>query len=424
MKKTTAFILCALLIFSLWGCSSQKAAEPTQGKSVDRLNTDTNGLTPVAGDFDEALLAYIDGCTQGNYMISPLSFRYALGLLVSGAAGETEAQLLSALGVETKEEWTAYCNRFNGFVQAFYEGLAQDTQAHKQWVAQGMADENSQAPFRALRVANSIWKRDDITADFDDAYAQYISQNYDAEYNTFNRSNAVERINQWVSSKTEKMIAELLPQGYNTENLAVVLMNALYYKNTWVNAFDEYLTADGAFTTAAGDAVTKTFMEQTENMLYYDDGTTQIAVLPMEGGVNMALVLGDSNGIAAKLAAADYRQVHVKVPKIDLETSLDGGQLTGFLKEKGVTDAFDSQKADFSAMIDYRVWVDDIMQKTRIKTDETGMEAAAVTAIMMNDCAMPVEPPAEFIADRPFSFFIYADCEDITPILFAGKILN
>ena len=76
-------------------------------------------------------------------------------------------------------------------------------------------------------------------------------------------------------------------------------------------------------------------------------------------------------------------------------------------------------------MIDNSIWVDDIIQKTKIKTDENGVEAAAVTAIMTKNAARPIEDKAiEFVADKPFSFYIYADCDDITATLFAGKVVE
>ena len=68
--------------------------------------------------FDERFLEYLSRTRSGNYMVSPLSFRYALGLLLAGAGGETKAQLLSALGVSSEEEWISYCLDFNGFVRA------------------------------------------------------------------------------------------------------------------------------------------------------------------------------------------------------------------------------------------------------------------------------------------------------------------
>ena len=76
-------------------------------------------------------------------------------------------------------------------------------------------------------------------------------------------------------------------------------------------------------------------------------------------------------------------------------------------------------------MTDHPVYVSDIIQKTRIKLDEEGVEAAAVTALIMPTSA-PVEmnQPAEFIADQPFSFYIYTTCNDTTAILFAGEIVE
>ncbi|MBP5294317.1 MAG: hypothetical protein J6Y95_01205 [Lachnospiraceae bacterium] len=76
-------------------------------------------------------------------------------------------------------------------------------------------------------------------------------------------------------------------------------------------------------------------------------------------------------------------------------------------------------------MIDYPVFVSDIIQKTRIKLDEEGVEAAAVTAIMMNECAaFEPEDPKVFTADEPFSFFIYTTCNDTTAVMFAGEIVE
>ena len=50
----------------------------------------------------------------------------------------------------------------------------------------------------------------------------------------------------------------------------------------------------------------------------------------------------------------------------------------GFLKSRGAGTAF-SNGADFSIMCsDYPLYISDIIQKTKIKIDEEGLEAAAV----------------------------------------------
>ena len=71
--------------------------------------------------------------------------------------------------------------------------------------------------------------------------------------------------------------------------------------------------------------------------------------------------------------------------------------------------------------------MDDIIQKAKIKLDETGIEAAAVTAIMVKDGAVfdPNEPVV-FRADRPFHFFIRtgesAWANESGVVMFAGRL--
>ena len=66
------------------------------------------------------------------------------------------------------------------------------------------------------------------------------------------------------------------------------------------------------------------------------------------------------------------------------------------------------------------LYISDIIHKTYIRVDEEGAEAAAVTAVIMEETAMPVEEPAPIVfnADHPFLFTIY-DTTDGT-MLFTG----
>jgi len=97
--------------------------------------------------------------------------------------------------------------------------------------------------------------------------------------------------------------------------------------------------------------------------------------------------------------------------------------LTKGLKSLGMTDAF-SDKADFSKMVSKeQIYVSDVVQKTFVKVDEEGTEAAAVTAIPMRHSAMPEKPKlVVFRADRPFMFMIRhvpTGC-----ILFMGRVMR
>ncbi len=395
-------------------------------EKMNTNKTESIDSTMSSDSFDEKLLDFLSGKAKGNYMASPLSFRYALGLLVAGANGETKTELLNAFGVSSEEEWIKYCLDFNGFVEYFAEDLNMETEEIKRQIEQGWVSPDTELPFRALRVANSVWKAESISADFTDAYKDSVEKNYAAEYRFFTPANAVAKINEWADIKTEHMINRLLPDDYPTDLLAVVLMNALYFKDSWVNSFEKGATKEDDFRTRDGGTVRKDFMTTEDHFQYYEDEATKLVILPMDGGVSMAFVIGSTDGLADKISAADYEKVIVTIPKIDLETDFSNGEFVDFLRSSGVNLAFDPENADFSAMIDYPVYVSDIIQKTRIKLDEEGVEAAAVTAIMVKATAV-MEPPKEpivFTADEPFSFFIYTTCNDTTAMMFAGEIVE
>ncbi len=420
ITKTIALLCAAAVLLSVLpacGAAPSEAAHDSAGQAEPAVRE--------PGSFDERLLEYLSGNAAGNYMASPLSFRYALGLLLAGAEGETKDELLNALGVSSEEEWAAYCRDFNGVVEFFASDLERDVAEFKEEVGKGWIPADAAQPFRALRVANSVWKADWIREDFKDAYRGSIERDYAGEYRSFTRGNAVEAINEWADIKTEHMIPQLLPEGYPTDQLAVVLMNALYFKDSWLDEFSKHLTKEGDFHARDGRTVKKVFMTKTDDLPYYEDKDTRLVILPMRGGVSMAFVLGSREGIAEKISKAEYEKVSVTIPKMDLETDFSNGEFVGFLKACGVSLAFDADRADFSAMIDQQVFVSDIVQKTRIKLDEEGVEAAAVTAMMAAGAAFsePVEPIV-FTADEPFSFFIYATCNNTPAIMFAGEIVE
>ena len=432
--RLSALILSILMLTAVFtGCSAGQHPDPVPpsgseevwAENMSSKKTETVTSNMDLSDFDERFLTYISGCTDGNYMASPLSFRYALGLLLAGATGDTKAELMNALGVSSEQEWIDFCLDFNGFAEHFAEDLERDIKGVQYDIEQGWLDKDTEMPFRALRVANSVWKAERVKEEFTESYRDSVSSNYAAEYRSFTAENAVEKINEWADIKTEHMIQRLLPDDYDTDSLAVVLMNALYFKDAWQNEFYEYLTKEGDFHTDDGGTTRKEFMTNEDQYRYYEDEDTQLVILPMKGGVYMAFVLGSTDDISGKITNAASAIVNVTNPKIDLETEFSGGEFVDFLMEYGVELAFDPFNADFSSMIDHQVFVSDIIQKTRIKLDEEGVEAAAVTAIMMNDGAyFDPEQPKVFRADRPFTFYIYTTCNGTTAVMFAGEIVE
>jgi serpin B len=106
------------------------------------------------------------------------------------------------------------------------------------------------------------------------------------------------------------------------------------------------------------------------------------------------------------------------MPKFEFESEFS---LVDTLIEMGMPTAF-SGAADFSGMTgNPELAISDVLHKAFVSVDEAGTEAAAATAVIMEETAMP-DQPVELTLDRPFIFLI-RDIET-GAILFVGRVLN
>ncbi|MBO4584418.1 MAG: hypothetical protein J5756_05050 [Clostridia bacterium] len=411
MKKLLACLLiAAMLIPSLAGCG-KGAVEPDPAAAgyVEKPVGKVSGVT--LDKLDEKLLDYIGERQSGNFVISPMSFKYAYGLVLAGAEGNTKRELLDAFKMNNRETLEA-------LLESFYEFADKYDNSKGFHYGEASAEEAEKMRF-ALKIANSVWTHEDSDG-VKDEYKKRIKK-YNAEYFEFS-GNVSKKLNEWVSENTNGMIPKMLPDDYDADVIVMMLVNALYFKGVWEEAFKENNTTKAMFTTASGKEVKKNFMMRSDKMPYYSDDDTQLVILPMQGNTAMAFVLGSTENIAEKLAKAEERNVNLAVPKFKVETSLENGELCDFLKACGVSDAFNGEAADFSGMTDEVLYIDDVIQRAKLTIDENGVEGAAATDIIYLG-AMPDEF-VNFTADRPFSFFVIADAETERYVLFEGKIVE
>jgi serpin B len=120
-----------------------------------------------------------------------------------------------------------------------------------------------------------------------------------------------------------------------------------------------------------------------------------------------------------KFALSHLEQVRVgdfRIPKFEISFGLE---TTDMMKELGVVRPF--LPGGLTKMVDngHDISVSNIFQKSFIKVDEEGTEAAAASAVCLTRC---IPPTLDFVADHPFLFLIR---EDLTgTILFVGQVLN
>jgi serpin B len=352
---------------------------------------------------------------EGNRVISPASVSLALAMVHAGAKGATAEEIALALhqpasGADLGAAAGALLTRWN----------------------------DADAPYE-LAVADRLFG--DAKVPFEKAYLDLTARTFRAPLETMDFRGAPgpsrERINAWVEEQTKDRIKDLLPASGVTSATRLVLVNAIYFKAAWAEAFQEHATQSGPFFTAKGETTAK-MMARTDRFRIAEvpEDKLRVLELPYDGdSMSMVIVLPDARGglaaveksltgerLAGWMSKLTSERVEVKLPKFRIEMP-DPLMLSGILKELGIRKAFDYAQADFTAIApkSEQLEISEAFHKAFIEVNEKGTEAAAATAISMRaGAAMPTEPPKAFVCDHPFGFLIVDKKTDA--ILFMGRV--
>ena len=407
--------LPALLLLPalLAGCAPSAAWSPPAGvtalTTTEELPGDRADFAPqpaadaAIGALGAELLRAVRAPGE-NTLLSPLSITLALSMTANGAAGDTLAELEALLGAEVDA-----LNENAGSLLADYLALEGSTES---------------------AIANSLWMDDSLAAGegfLDRCTAFYRAEVYQADLPTEETRDAV---NDWIGQVTRGMIPRML-QDPPREDAALLLVNALYMKNTWEEEFDANDTHPRTFTAADGTETELDFLHNGVRreryfaaedaagvVLPYDDGRLGfIAVLP-DGELDPWLEGLDGETFSQLLAAAEETEVVLRLPKFEAEW---GGSPTDALRALGLDTAFDPAKADFSPMgtaDGMPLFLASVDHRAKIEVTEEGTEAAAATVVTMPAGAESPKDRVELTFDRPFCYAI-VDLERGVP-LFLG----
>ena len=350
-----------------------------------------------------------------NYMISPASLKIAMAMAANGAKGETQAEMLQALGID-------------------------DLDIFNKNIKETISDYNN-AQILRLKIANSLWQNTDFP---DSAYkASFINtlqKYYNAEFSTVNNSNMLKQINGWVSDKTNGKIKEIIGENaVNNIEYQNILLNAVYFKGAWQDDFSPHATQKDIFKNCGGTQTETDFMNKTAHMAYGSVNGVQAVKLPYRNytynpetksvetdknlDVSMYVLLADSNiqnpEQVLNSIKFDRQYVRLSLPKFKIEYSED---MIPVFSKMGVNKAFSFDDADLSATLENSKGkaITHILHKTYISVDEKGTEAAAVTGIGAGASSAPPPKPVIMKADHPFTFIIRDDVSG--NILFMGQI--
>ena len=358
----------------------------------------------IASNNDFAFNLFRKARGEESKVLSPLSITYALGMLNNGAAGQTQQEINQTLGFGE-----AGADAINAFCQKMLKEA-----------------ETLDAKTKSF-IANTIFVNEGLGYHLQDGFIQKANDYYSAQPQNrdFKDGETMDVINQWASDHTMGMIPEVLNEQSFNPGAVSYLLNALYFKGAWSSPFDMAETKDESF--GGGDAVpmmhkTGAEFEYTENDLYqavnlpYSNGAYRMSVFLPREGKSVGDVLDALSGSNWQVNGS-FHEVDLKLPRFETETNQD---LVDIMSALGMPTAF-TYDADFPYFCNVPVFIGQMFQVAKIKLDEEGTEAAAVTVIGMVETAEPDEP-VNFHATRPF---LYVISEQSTgTIFFIGQYLG
>ena len=327
-----------------------------------------------------------------NAAFSPVSLWAALAMLAPCAQGDSQNQLLSALGVAGQRELTDQVSRL-------WKGL---------YTNDGVS---------SLILSNSVWLNDAQEGTYVQETLDTLGRDYFAGVYTtpMGTAGADQAITDWVAKETNGLIGGDGPVVDTAPDTLLLLASSLYYKAAWILPFDASQTQADDFTTASGETVSVDFMHTSQDCSFLRRENYQAAaletqlgemffVLPEEGTAPEELLSDTSflSSLSSGAADVQYGTVEWSVPKFDLSADLD---LMSTLKSLGITDLLNPDQADLSGLTALDAFLTQAQQMTRVSVDEEGVEAAAVT-ILAPGAGAPPEETCVMNLNRPFLFVL------------------
>lgn len=335
-----------------------------------------------------------------NYVFSPVSMAFDLGMVANGASENDQKSILGLLGANGYG-----MARLNDVMGKFHDKF------------------NISDSACVLSTENSVWCEKSVK--LNKLFVRICKKVYRAPvfYEDLSTVRTMEKINAWTSEKTNGMIPCLLTEPMKSST-GMALVNTTYVKGEWCHGFDKSRTRQRVFHNSDGTRGNCMMMTAVNMDLACYDCESFLAVrMELDNGrLAMTFVLPDEKHSVRDVCGqmghdffsrwneiSDVREfASVMIPVWDVEYGLD---LKNVLP------------ADISAgMADGGPVISGIYQKARVRVDESGAEAAAAT-ISMIDYAPSDEMLAQrrkIVLDRPFMYFM-TDV-DTGVILFAGEI--
>ncbi|TAE03662.1 MAG: serpin family protein, partial [Bacteroidetes bacterium] len=286
-------------------------------------------------DFYQAVLAGKDK----NLFASPYSVSTAFAMMQAGASGVTLEELNKTLY------------------------FTQETDFHEKYAQHQKALQDKLPPTLSLEIANALWIKKECT--FLPTYYDLMQKHYKAKIENLDFNNPKQTcdiINQWTSEKTHGKIPFIVSEDLITDDLRLIITNAIYFKSAWKKSFNVEDTEIRPFYTFRKDTLRVPFMHASGSYKYYSNQHLQMIELPYTNeAVSMLILLPKSAKKFEKVEQLFTHQnyeswakqmtmkhnIQLYLPKFKIENNFN---LNDNLQQMGIKKAF-TVEAEFGKII-------------------------------------------------------------------------
>ncbi len=352
--------------------------------------------------------AYAQLAKEDDILICPFSISSAMAMTYLGSTGETKRQ------IEQVFQFDDYPQFLEGFSELSNEFRNKD-------------------PETIIATANKLWpdkKRIQLNDLFVAENTYYFNTPVEAiDYGLpVESSNA---INQWVAENTNDQITDLIAPDQISSDMILFLVNAVYFKSTWMNEFDPRLTDRGRFINEQQKPIEVDYMKgsgrykvhenqhvEVLDLPYTNNSFSFLILLPKVSMDELELLLNPQNYFEWTYDTRHTQLNVLQIPKFKMRYNKE---LKNTLVKMGMPNAFGPAEFYKMGTANGRIHLSTVIHETYLDFNEEGTEATAATAVGAVARSMP-PPPRDFIVDRPFIYIIRHN--PTSTILFLGKSSN
>lgn len=361
----------------------------------------TTEYAETLGKFSAKTASRLLSGKMENTCYSPTSMFGVMTLIAELTEGDTQTEMLGAMGIESVED-----------LESVYGELRKQVMK---------TDESGQSD---IRMSTSVWLASQTFTEEAQTLIDDLETKLGADI-FYGDEYSEEQVDNWITESTEGMVNDLSSLSINKE---MSLVSSLYYNSAW-SGFEEI--GRRKFYTADGETVLAKYIEDSATMKFFKQEDYTAVAIPLTSG-RMVFVLPDEDtGLnellmeerleeimaVASGAGMEIGNVHIQLPVFDIGDVYEE-ELHTVMKAMGITQLFeDGQWILYDNMGEL---VLSIYQGTQIQVTRYGVKAAATTREDVLIVGGNAYKSLDIMFDRPFLYILE---NDKSP-LFIGTVYN